>query len=305
MADLDITSTNLNTMKALLTFLSTSFVAVGRNLGSPLKHFMNVSSEVANLGQAVNIMIGAPVTSQLLTDGQDIVLDNTVGTGATVTLNKYRMTPFGTTQLADALSGNAAAIVLLQQNIASLLNDIEADCLSVITSGLTNTVGTYNTDISLASLNSAVYTLDNNKAPQGRVGLLRHDAHAWGAFTQLPQIVYSYQTGVASPVNNGNFAGPIYYAGCEYWKTQALPKSVNNIDNCVIAPGALAMACRALPMPAAGIGAMQQNVVDAESGIAMSLTAQWNGKTQATEIIAKCVYGYTVPQVNYGVLLKS
>ncbi len=305
MADQDITSVNLGTMKALLTFLSTMFVVVGRNASSPLKAFMNVSDQVATVGQAVNIMVGTPVTSALLTDGSNIVLNNSVGTGATVTLNRYRYIAFGVTQLAEALSGNAAAVVLIQQTIASLLNDIEADCLSQVTAGATQVCGTYNSPITQATLEQATYLLNENKAPSARWGILRHDANAWGAFTQLPQIVYSYQTGLQSPVNTGNFQGPIRAYGADYVMSQAIAKNTNNIDNVLVAPGGMALAARALPLPPAGAGAIQENVFDAEAGVAMSLTTQWNRETQSVEIVAKCVYGYTIPQPNYLVNIKS
>ncbi len=305
MADQPINSTNLDTMKALLTLLSSVSVVVGRNLNSPLKYVMNVSDEVAQVGKAINIMVGTPLTPQSLGDGDSLILNNTVGTGQTLTLDKQAVIPFAVTQYADTLANSAELPVLVQQAIASLLNGVETDFFSQVTS-LGNNAGTYNTALTQDAVNAAVATLDANLAPQPRYGFLRHDAKAWPAFAAFGQTVYSYQTGIApSPINSAAHSGPIYYNGVNWFKTQAINKSTNNISNVVWSPGGLAIAARPYKMVPDGVGVLQENVMVTDAGIPITIMTSFDKNTQSIEIVFKCLYGYKIPQPNFAVELRS
>lgn len=304
MADAPIINSDLATSLEM-TYVSDAFVRAGRNAGSPIKYFTDVSDEIGTKGKAVNVPIAPTLASALATEGATLTLDNTVATTATVTLNKLRQFAFSRGTVAGAIAGNVQLQMQLDSAVRGCLNDFEADCLSVITSGFTTNVsGSYNSDITQAIVLAATSALDEAKAPvMPRIGLVRHNAHAWNALVQLAGFSQYNTTGQVSPLVSENFGQGHDYAGCKWFKTQALPKSTNNIDNCILTPGSVAVAMRPLEMPVAG--AMAQNVVDAESGIAFQIVAQHDIYTGTNVFVVKMLYGVSVVNEKFGALIKS
>ncbi|HEY3320872.1 MAG TPA: hypothetical protein VGP72_10445 [Planctomycetota bacterium] len=306
MADAPIVISGLNSSGAnvLLRFLADEFVQAGRNIGSPLKFVTDVSAQVASKGEKVGVIVAPTLTSALLTDGNAKVLDDTGPTTADVTLDKHRTVNFGYTQIASALDGNNTARVMIQASVASLLNGIEEDVFSAITSGFTtNVVGTYNSDITVANIVAGVAKLDDAKAPYPRVGLVRHDAKAYGALSQLAgweQFVYTGQT---SPNVLPQGSQGRMYRDVSWFKSQAMPKATNNIDNAIFCPQAIAVAMR--PMAAPAGGPVAETIFDAESGIVFQILTQWNPSTLANEFVVHALYGYSVVKESWGCLFKS
>jgi len=299
MADATILNSDLSALE--MTYVSDLIVEAGRNYSNPLKYFTNVSNEIGYKGKACAVQIAPVLSSYLATDGNSLTLNNTVATTSTVTLNKDRVFAFSRTNVAGAIAGDVQLRNHLKASIVGMLNDVESDCLSLITSGITtNVAGTYNTAVTSAAIQAAGAALDEAKAPQfGRVGILRHGAKAYDAFTAL--ITYT-NTGAQSPLVKDN-SGGIFYNDVTWFKSQALPRNTNNTDNVILTPGAIAIAMRNPELPVAG--ALCDNIVDTESGLAFQIVSQYDINKRANVWAVQMLYGVSILKETYGALLKA
>lgn len=301
------TSLGASGLNSLLTFFMDSFRAIKRNTGRPLNYInSNASADLASEGQTVTIPLYPTTTSALLTDGAAVVQDDSVGSNTSVTLNKHRVTKFSLTEIARALDGDKVNAGLLEGRIAGLLNDVESDVLSAITSGFTtNTVGTYNSAMTEANIVTAMVNYFSQLAPGDVMptGFVRHDANAWGALLQLAAFRDYQVTGVQAPTVNASYMNPgIERYGVRWIVTQALPKSGTSIDNLIFHPNALCMAMRTLPNPLSpGVQAMNF----AQDGVSMQMLMNWNGDRLQDEMTIHTLYGYAVGKEQWGVLFKS
>lgn len=314
MADQDITSqaTSLGASGAnvLLRFLTTEFVRSARDWGGPLKYVMDVSSDLATVGQKVGVRVAPNVTSRLLTDGQSKILDDDAGTTVDVTLNRTRYCAFGVTDVAAAMDGNASMASLVASRIAGLLNGIEEDVMSVATTGFTaNTAqGTYNTALTEAAFGAAVSQVLNQKPPDDGqlVALIRSGATSYDALLALPAFSYALNTGLgvgAQVAQNMGQGRPFH--GARTFMTQAMPISGTSTDNLVFHRSAIAIAMRQLEAPMAGLGCITETVSDPQSGVSFQIRLQYDKDRLAQEFVCSVLYGYAVTKGEYGCLLKS
>lgn len=293
-------------LNSLLTYFMDSFESQKRNRNSILIHCnTDASALVAQQGQTVTIPLYATTASSLITDGDAIVGDDSTGSTSSVTLNKHRATKFSLTQVAQALDGNKVVNGLLQGRINGVLNDIETDVCSVVTSGFTtNTVGTYNSAITEANATLAMGNLFAQKVPEGElVALVHPSVNAWQALVQIPEFADYQNTGMVSQNNQANY-GSIgqYWHGARWFMSQGVNKSGTSVDNFVMHKNAICVAMRAFDAPMApGVQAVPMNI----DGVALQVLLQWNGDRLADEMVVHALYGYAVGEEKFGALFKS
>jgi len=265
----------------------------------------DASAVVAQQGQTVTIPLYPTSSSSLVTDGNALVSDDSVGSSVSITLNKHRAVKFSLTQVAQALDGNKVVDGLLEGRIAGILNDIEADVMSVVTSGFTtNTVGTYNNAITEANAASAIGKLYESKIPEGFIptALVRHDANAWQALVQIAEFADAQNTGEVSEVGKETYGRGKIWHGARWFMSQSMPKSGTSIDNAIFHPNAICAAFRAFETPMApGVQAIPM-VMD---GVPLQMLLQWNGDRLADEVVIHSLYGYGVGKEDWGCLFKS
>lgn len=311
MADqvMDALSFNASGNNTTMQYLASEIIIAARKRGRPLAAMTNVSNELLSGGDTVRVPILPTIQSALRVDGAAIVLDNSAGSSVGVSVNKIRESAFAVSDLAGAQNDLACANQLAARVVA-VMNGVEAEILSAITTGLTTFVsGTYGADLTEAVIVAAIGNLmsqeDAPDADRGLVGLLHPNSHAWGAVSQLA--AYQRADGEAQQWRT---ADPLFQHGDKYWhgvlwKTcNSLPKNGSSIDNCILHPNALAFAIRPIPIPdAPNVEAM--NVFDAESGIAFQVLKYFDFQRQSTVFNVKTMYGFSILKENHGILLKS
>ena len=312
MADAPITSgaasLGASGLDNLLTFVEDTFIGPKRNR-MPILGFINsdASEMVAQRGQTVNVHIHPEVSSRLLTDGDSLVADDDVGSTVAVTLNKHRYSKFSFTQIAQAMMSSPDVLnSQITNRVASILNDVEADVMSVITSGLTtNVVNAYNTAPDEDDVLECTELLDDALCPPERIGIMRHGAKGYNALAKLSGFASAESRGMGGSPEA--LAGPAYARGVDWhgitWhKSQAMPKSSTNTDNVVMNRDAIVGAFRPLQLPLAP-GVEARTIV--ADGLAMQVLLQWNGDKLADEFVIHLLYGYAIGKEQWGVLLKS
>ncbi len=278
-----------------------------RNVGSPITYCnSDASGVVATQGQTVTVPIYPTTASSLLIDGQSVANDDNVGTNISVTLNKHRYVKFSLTQMARMLDGDKVTSGLMLGRVFGLLNDIEADVMSLATTGFTtNVVGTYNTDISEAVVSSAhtKYKLQLPPSDTPPVGLIRPDAHAWGALEQLAAFRDFQTQGVQAFTTQPNvFINGVTRYGIKWVETQAMPLSGTSGDNLIFHPNAICTAFRSFDAPMAPGVATRSETVD---GISFQMVMSYNGDRLQDEMTLHALYGYSIGREIWGVQVKS
>ena len=174
MADLPIgsgaSSLGSSGANTLLRFLSDQVVQACRNWGGPTRYVTDVSGAVAQKGNVVGVYVTPNLASRTLVDGNAKVLDDDTGSTVNVTLNRLKYSAFSKTSVARALEGDFSTLARLQASIYAVLNDIEADVMSIATSQFTTNavVGTYNTAITEAVISNGVEAILDQRPPSGQ-----------------------------------------------------------------------------------------------------------------------------------------
>lgn len=296
-------------INSLLSLFMAQFQSIKRAGGRPLQYMnSDASATLASYGQTANIPLYNNTSTTLLTDGNAVTLDDTTGSSATVTLNKHRVTKFSITQVAQALSAGDMTVInnLVGARIASLLNDVEADILSIANTAFTSNVsGTYNTAITETVIVDAMQKYMGNLPPTNvlPVAIVRHDSNAWGSLLQLPVFRDWQVTGQVSPTATDAYLDTgVQRYGARWVVSQSVNKSGNNIDNLVFHPNAICYAMRQFENP---LSPGVQSVTMQDSGVMFQMLLQWNGDRLADEVAIHALYGFAAGRQEWGVQLKS
>lgn len=306
-APISVTQLGSSGVNALLTRSWDSFQTIKKNKGNPLAFMTKrVSNEPGQLNQTVNIPLFPEIASNLLTDGDAVTLNNDAGSYATLALNKHRETTWSWTQIAagfttpDMIAGQLAA------RLAGLVNDVQADILSMITSGFTtNSAGTYASALTEANAVKAVSYVSAYKPQADKLtAFIAPDEKAWGALAQLSAFRdYSVRGTQNSLTGEGSVPMPVFDAyGCYWHVVNGLPLNGTSRDNIVFDPMAMVYAMQPIALPMSQ-GVAATNLVDSE--VAVQIVMHYDGDRLADQFTAHVLYGYAVAKEVWGCLLKS
>jgi len=295
----------------IMTFIADQFIKSLRSRVRVLNLVKSVGDSLSNGGETVNVPLAPTISSNLLTDGNAVTLDDTSGTSKAITLNKHRYCAYGETLIALAKTGNTSAVQMeLESRMSGLFNDIEADILTVANAGFTtNTVGSYNSAITEANIVSGIGKLIAARVPQDKplVGLVAETANAWQALAQISNFASGTYRGLASPspvIATDNYGSMVPFHGAFWSQTTSVYRSGTSVDNVVFHPDAICVAMRTLPV-VAGPGVEMANFVDSESKVAFQICRSWNKDRLAFETVIHVLYGYGVGRESWGLLFKS
>ncbi|HEY3322079.1 MAG TPA: hypothetical protein VGP72_16550 [Planctomycetota bacterium] len=316
MSNLVITESTLGDegLKSLMILLAEGFLAAKRARGHPI-NFVNSNSPsqaIAEFGQTARVLLSPSVASTLVSPGADLVYDDTVGTSVDVTLNKFRRTAFGYSQVAEALDGGHSVASVTEGHMSGLFNDIEADVLSIATSLHTNVVGTYGADVTDEVIAAAFGKLADAYVPEGAplVGYLHQGPSAWQAFTAIPYVRQYYNTGEKSPDKIATYgSSPILHKSIGWMLSQSVKRTSGTFtyahtNNIAFHRDAILMAMKPLRVPTVkGVEAM--NFRDADSGIEFQILKQWDPKQTAEILVIQALYGIALGREDWAVLIKS
>ena len=319
MADLAIDYGNLNYStgnKTILPYISDFIVEALRNRGNPLKKFTNVSNAITKQGDTIRVIVTPNVTSNLLTDGSNRVLDNTTPTAVDCVVSNNRYTSFQVTDMACVLSGDVNQESLLKGRFSSLLNDIEADFMGMFQLGIsTNVVGTFGSGtITEAEIQSAVTKLYNQKAPHGHF----HGLLSPACTTALDGItnfnaayVRGYMPGEMAPAFSEDFGenGKPWYNTLFHMSqsvAQPVVSGVTNVYNVIGHPEAAVIAMRPIDTKANGSMAyVSEPFTDDVSGVAGSIVFAKNFLTFGDEVTFRCLYGMSIVKEPWLALIQA
>lgn len=313
MANAPISSNTAGVNNALLTVFEKRAVSAPRIRGNPLKMITDVSDAFITYGQTVVVNVAPTITSSLLTDGSQRVLNDSAPSQVSITVNRNRYTAADITDVLNAfVQGSSFVDALIDGQIAALENDTQSDIMSQITGNFTtNVAGSYATPITEANIVALRASIINQKPPPGYLnGLMAPTAGAFAAFSVLENVIRANQRGYmeASPSINATprYGQDVIYNNISVSECQAVPNNGGSVDNFIFHKNALAMAMRPLPIPMEdGTGVKARLVVAPEIGMAYTMQMSYNFLNYAPELSVRCLYGMNVLKEVWGGILKS
>lgn len=245
--------------------------------------------------------------------GSMVANDKAINTGVTaqvptstttsVVLNKHKEATF---ILEDRVVATANQDVMgryLDAAVIAIAEQIETDLWATAITA-TNSVGTYGTDISAATVRSARKVLNDNKAPQdGRVLVVSDKDEIALLGDSTLQSFFAFAA--AGTVKEGSI-GRLY--GFDVYQSQLVPAtgtSPVNTKNIAFAPGAILLAMRNLPEVPAGEGALSAIANDPVSGLAVRITRAFNANLLAHQVTVDVLYGTVMLRQEKAVLVKA
>lgn len=257
------------------------------------------AADVAEHGQTVAVPIPAEYLSNLLADGGTVTRQQTSLGNAQVTLNKHREITFSITDRNAAVTRPDIKGTNLGQALANMAEDIDEDLLSIYAQFSTTDVGTVNTALTEAVIDSAETTLFNQRVPDGMRKSLVVTGTGYSSLRQISRFTEAQAIDQgARPIADG-FMGRL--KGMDVYRAQKTNVvSSNNRHGIALAPPALLVAVRPLgPRAMPGSGAIQTEV--SEDGITLRLTMSYDANYLGDQTTIDVLYGYVSGRTNFGV----
>jgi len=210
-----------------------------------------------------------------------------------LTLSNHKEVSFNVEDIVRAEANQDVMARYGQAAAIALAENVESAVLAELISGATaTTVGVAGTDLPYATLLAGWKSLTDAKSPQGQryAAISTKDAIKIAADSTIANwIAFSNPNIVRSPQSLGGLAGFDDVLSSQLITTTAgTPLQTNNV---VWRRDAAIIAFRGMPEPPAGLGAVRANVLDAESGIVISVLMGYDIRLGGVQVTYELLYG--------------
>ncbi len=274
-----------------------------RNMTVAKRVRRDFDKEVASYGVAVQVPVIGALVANDKTPGSAITLQDATSTSKTVTLNKHKEATFIIEDIDKALSRNDLLQAYMGSAVIALVEKVEDDIFALY-SGLSQNVGTYNTDITAAVVRLARKKLTDGKAPRdGRTLVLatKDISALMAADSQF--LLSANNTGDPSKIAEGIIGR---YMGFDVMESQGVPlHDTNQTSGMAFHKDAFALVVRPLGDVPAGMGAVSSTVSDPDSGLAVRAILSYNADKLGVQCTMDMLYGVTELRDAFGIEVKS
>jgi hypothetical protein len=224
-----------------------------------------------------------------------------------LTLNKHKEVSFTIEDIVRAQANQDVLARYGEAAVIALSEQVETDVLAELVTGAgSNTVGTYGTDLTFASLMAGWKKLTDNKAPQGSryAAISTKDVLSLAADTAIQNWVAFARPSInVGPQNLGPLAGFDEVLSSQLIAVTA--GTPNQTKNIAWRRDAALIAYRGMPEPPPGTGAMRANVRDPESGIVISVLMGYDIRLGGVQVTYELLYGVKTLQAAKITLVRS
>lgn len=257
-------------------------------------------AELAKFGDTVNVPIPADYSSNLIADGGTVARQNPSLGNAALVLNRHREITFEHSDINVAFATPDLKRTAVGQAIANMAEDIDEDLLSIYGSLLAgNAVGTYNTTLTEAVLDTAETNLFNQRVSMSDgIGLVLTGT-GYSAIRQIARLSEADKTG--RPEGSADaFVGTI--KGMRTYRAQKTNvTSSTNRHGIAVHRSALLFAQRPLGVQASA-GAVQTEMV--EDTVSVRLTMSYDHAALGNLCTLDVLYGFVCGRASHGAEIK-
>jgi hypothetical protein len=244
---------------------------------------------LAQYGDVVNVAIPPKMTANNIAEGGSVTPQaNDLG-NVQIVLNTHAEATFQIPDVTKILAVPDLVKVYMEPAVVAVAEKIETDLLNLYAGFTSNaTVGTGNTAITEAVVDSAETALFNAKAPVTQQKYLAVDGNTYSAMRQIPKFQSYLNTGEAGI--QAIIAGEIAkLKNFVVFRSQYVPKTGTTTHNLGFTRDAIALVIRRMPQPLPGTGAIAEYVEMGNFGMRVTLSYQPN--TLAQQFTVDCFYG--------------
>lgn len=232
-----------------------------------------------------------------------VTFDVDEGTPAQITLDKHVYKAMRIEDFARAISNPDILAAHLQSAMVSIAERVEADVFAAARAGFTSNVGTWGTDIDIATLRLAGKRLFDNKAPNGE-RILAISSKDDLALRSDDSLHTYFANADAAAVREGRVAK---IEGFDIFPSQLIPVTAgtpNQTANMALHREAVCVATRALEAPQDG-GIVVETVSDPDLAFTFRLMHSYDHAHLGHTVTVDCLYGVSTIRPELGVIVRA
>lgn len=302
--------TSANAAQAIMKWVAAQYLpAVIGNLVMANLVNRDYESTLQNTGDTVNVPIAPEMAANNIAEAGSVTnQQNNLG-NAQIVLNRHVEASFSIADVMKAIVSGNPNMAFMDSAVKALSAKLETDLLSVYPQlNAITAVGSGNTSITEATVDSAETSLFTAKVPGIDPKYLIVSGTAYGQLRQLPRFSEFQMTGPSgqpSPMITGQLAGVAggTLKGLTVYRSQYVQKVSTTTYNLCFHRNAIALVMRRLPQTLMGTGAIQDYVE--YGGYGFRVTLSYNSQTMQNQVTVDCLYGIGPLRNNFGLQVLS
>jgi hypothetical protein len=301
----NITGSSAAAIGATMTYAARESLPVLKaNLGLA-KFVRRYTDEVAGVkGSAVVLPAAGSSAAREKSASTAVTFDADEGSEATITLNKHAYKAIRIEDFARAISNPDIFAMYVQSGLVSIAEKVEADAIAAAQAGFTGAVGTYGTDVTLATVRAAGKSIFDNKGGiSDRILVLSSkDEMALRADSSLASY---FANADPNAIREGVVAR---IEGFDVLPSQLITINTtptpDETQNLACRKDALWIATRALPAPDAP-GVVVENVTDGDLNFTFRMMVSYDHEHLSHVLTIDALYGVSAVRPTLGVVVKG
>lgn len=256
---------------------------------------------LAQAGDVVNVPLPPALVANNIAEAGTVTNQNASLGNAQVTLNSHIEATFTIPDVTKVLANPDLMATYMNSAVIALAEKIEGDLLGLYPQLTANTaVGTANTTITEAVLDSAETALFKAKVPQNAPRFLIASADAYSGIRQIARFTEMQTVGSGNSIVTGDV---MKVKNLNVIRSQYVKKVSTTTYNVAFAPDAIGLVMRRLPQPLPGTGAIAEYAE--MGGYGFRVTMSYAPNTLAQQFTVDCLYGAGVLRNSFGLQVLS
>ncbi|MDE2103011.1 MAG: hypothetical protein KGL39_37550 [Patescibacteria group bacterium] len=259
---------------------------------------------LAQAGDTVNVPIPPNMQANNVAEGGNVSPQAPNLGNAQIVLNTHAEATFQIPDVTKVLAVPDLIKVYMGPAVKAIAEKIETDLLALYPGFTFNTpVGTANTALTEAVIDSAETAMFLAKCPQNEQKYMAVDANSYSALRQIERLSEFRMTGQAGAdaITSGLLVKDV--KGFQVFRSQYVTKTGNNTHNLGFQRDAIGLVIRRLPQPLPGTGAIAEYVEMGNFGMRVVMSYQPN--TLAQQFTVDCLYGAGILRNEQGIQVNS
>jgi hypothetical protein len=294
--------TSANVAQAIVKVIASEVLpAVVGNLTMAQLVNRSYDPEIATAGDVVNVPIAPAMTAGNLAEGGSVTNQNPNLGNAQLSLATHGYATFTIPDVTKVLAQPDLMKAFMQPAVVALAEKIEGDLLGLYPQFTANaSVGTANTAITEAVLDSAELALFNAKVPPSDPRYLLVNGATHSTIRQISRFTELQTIGSGDSIVTGDI---MKVKNLNVIRSQYVKKVSTTTNNIAFTRDAIGLVFKRLPQPLPGTGAIAEYIE--YGGYGFRVVMSYQPGVLAQQFTIDCLYGCGVLRNPFGVLVLS
>lgn len=261
----------------------------------------NFEPELAQSGDTINVPLPPTLTANNVAEAGSVTNQNPGLGNAQIVLNTHSESTFVIPDVTKAIAHPDLMKTYLGAAVNAQAESIETNIFKMWPLlGATASVGTANTAITEAVIDSAETALFVAKVPPAQPRFLAVNGATYGTLRQIGRFSEMLTYGNGVPIQTGQV---LQLKGFNVFRSQYVDKVSTTTHNLAFGPDCFGLAMRRLPQALPGTGVIQEYVEKYGYGLRVTMSYQAGILSQAFTV--DCLYGVGLLRATHGLQVLS